>query len=96
MSRLEESLERGDSVGTLARMAAERGASPALTARMVVDTRYCRSSCHVMIIAYCMSCVIAMLQSSFGTLMDKSPLILIQNAGIIILMCGTMALWQRR
>jgi len=39
-SRLEESLDRGDSVGTLARMAAERGASPALTARMVVDTRY--------------------------------------------------------
>ena len=48
MSRLEEALERGDSVGTLARMAAERGASPALTARMVVDTRYSRSSCHVM------------------------------------------------
>ena len=96
MSRLEESIDRGDSVGTLARMAAERGASPALTARMVVDTRYSRSSCHVMIIAYCMSCVIAMLQSSFGTLMDKSPLMLIQNAGIIILMFGTMAPWRRR
>ena len=53
MSRLEESLDHGDSVGTLARMAAERGASPALTARMVVDMRYTRSSYHVM------SCVIA-------------------------------------
>ena len=48
MYRLEEALDRGDSVGTLARMAAERGASPALTARMVVDTRYSRSLCHVM------------------------------------------------
>ena len=56
MSRLEEALERGDSVGTLARMAAERGASPALTARMVVDTRYSRSSCHVMSYDIMMSC----------------------------------------
>ena len=64
MYRLEEALDRGDSVGTLARMAAERGASPALTARMVVDTRYSRSSCHVMI----MSCHVSLQccrQSSF-------------------------------
>ena len=35
-------------------------------------------------------------ESSFVRLMDKSPLMLIQNAGIIILMFGTMVLWRRR
>ena len=39
-SRVEEALHRGDETGVIVRMATQSEASPALTARMVLDAHY--------------------------------------------------------